>query len=111
MSSKNRGLTSLMRLHGHNLKPEQQERLADSLKKNPAIEQVYRFKQKLCCLLMEKGLNQKKYAARASKLLRTIAALPEQGLSQMVQLGNTLHVWGEEIATMCRFTGNNGITD
>jgi hypothetical protein len=29
----------------------------------------------------------------------------------MVQLGNTPHSWREEIATMWRFTRNNGITE
>jgi hypothetical protein len=29
----------------------------------------------------------------------------------LVQLGNTLHAWREEIATMWRFTRNNGITE
>ena len=40
-----------------------------------------------------------------------IALLREQPLPQMVQLGNTLHSWREEIATMWRFTRNNGITE
>ena len=75
------------------------------------MEAVYRFKQKLCYLLLEKGLNQNKCRELAPKLLRMIAELRQQGLEQMVQLGNTLHSWREEIATMCRFTRNNGITE
>jgi hypothetical protein len=48
---------------------------------------------------------------RPPKLLRMIALLREQQLPHMVQLGNTLHSWREEIATMWRFTRNNGITE
>ena len=32
-------------------------------------------------------------------------------LPQWIQLGNTLDSWKEEIATMWRFTRNNGITE
>ena len=111
VGSKNRGLLSLMRRHRHNLKPEQHQKLSVYLKQNEALELIYRFKQKLCYLLLEKRMNQKKCRELAPKLLRMIAELREQGLSQMVQLGNTLHSWREEIATMWRFTRNNGITE
>jgi transposase len=37
--------------------------------------------------------------------------LRQSGLPQMVQLGETLDSWKEEIATMWRFTRNNGITE
>jgi len=109
--AKNRGLLSLMRRHRHHLKPEQHVRLSQYLRENPAMEAVYRFKQKLCYLLLNKRLNQDKCRELAPKLLRMIALLREQPLPQMVQLGNTLHSWREEIATMWRFTRNNGITE
>ncbi len=32
-------------------------------------------------------------------------------MPQLVQLGETLHSWSTEIATLCRFTRNNGITE
>jgi transposase len=32
-------------------------------------------------------------------------------LAQLVTLGETLHNWAAEIATMWRFTKNNGITE
>jgi transposase len=111
VGSKNRGLLSLMRRHRHNLKPEQHQKLAAYLKQNAALELIYRFKQKLCYLLLEKRMNQKKCRELAPKLLRMIADLRAQGLAQLVQLGNTLHSWREEIATMWRFTRNNGITE
>jgi transposase len=111
VGSKNRGLLSLMRRHRHNLKPEQHQKLSVYLKQNAALELIYRFKQKLCYLLLEKRMNQKKCRELAPKLLRMIADLRAQGLFQLVQLGNTLHSWREEIATMWRFTRNNGITE
>ena len=111
VGAKNRGLLSLMRRHRHNLRPEQHARLAQYLSENPAFEVIYRFKQKLCYLLLEKHLNQKKCAKLIPRLLRAIAELRSAILPSLVQLGNTLHAWREEIATMWRFTRNNGITE
>jgi transposase len=111
VGSKHRGLLSLMRRHRHNLRPEQQTRLAQYLKENPALEVIYRFKQKLCYLLLEKHLNQRKCAQLIPRLLRAIAELKAAVLPSLVQLGHTLHAWREEIATMWRFTRNNGITE
>jgi transposase len=111
VGAKNRGLLSLMRRHRHHLSLEQHERLAAWLKQFPALEQVYRFKQKLCYLLLEKHQNQRRCRELAPRLLRMIADLRQAGLAQLVQLGNTLHAWRDEIATMWRFTRNNGITE
>src|SRR6185312_3839991 len=111
IGSKNRGLLSLMRRHRHKLSMEQHGRLAAYLQQRPALELIYRFKQKLCYLLLEKHLNQKKCLKLAPRLLRMIAELRQAGLAPLVQLGNTLHSWREEIATMWRFTRNNGITE
>ena len=40
-----------------------------------------------------------------------IALLRSSDCRHWSQLGNTLHSWREEIATMWRFTRNNGITE
>jgi transposase len=111
IGSKNRGLISLMRRHRHKLSSEQHLRLSGYLREIPALELIYRFKQKLCYLLLEKHLTQKKCRQLAPRLLRMIAELRQAGLAPLVQLGNTLHSWREEIATMWRFTRNNGITE
>ena len=37
--------------------------------------------------------------------------LRQARLAHMVQLGETLHSWAEEIATMWRFTRNDSITE
>src|SRR5579862_1775890 len=62
-------------------------------------------------LLLEKGRNQSRCRKLAPRLLRMIAQLQDLPLPSMVQLGKTLHAWREEIATMWRFTRNNGITE
>jgi transposase len=109
--SKNRGLISLMRRHRHNLSPEQQSRLAVYLQRNPVMEAIYRFKQRLCYLLLNKHRNQKQCARLAPRFLTAIYQLRQAQLPQLVTLGETLASWSEEIAAMWRFTRNNGITE
>jgi transposase len=111
IGSKNRGLLSLMRRHCQNLTPIQQERLAAYLRERPALEAIYRFKQRLCCVLLEKGRNQKRCQKLARRFLRDVASLRCCGLAPLVQLGHTLYTWRDEIACMWRFTRNNGITE
>ena len=111
VGSKNRGLLSLRRRHRHNLKPEQHSRLAAYLAATPALEVIYRFKQRLCYLLLEKHRHPSRCRKLAPRLLRAIAELQAVGFASLVQLGHTLHSWREEIATMWRFTRNNGITE
>ena len=100
-----------MRRHRHNLRADQNARLSAYLGEKPALESVYRFKQKLCHLLLEKHHNVRKCAKLIPRLLRAIADLKAAILPSLVQLGHTLHAWREEIATMWRFTRNNGITE
>jgi len=109
--ARNRGLISLMRRHRHNLSADQHSRLEVYLRQHPVLELVYRFKQKLCYLLLEKHRTARACRKLIPRLLRAIAELRHAGLAPLVQLGNTLHAWREEIATMWRFTRNNGITE
>lgn len=109
--SKNRGLLSLMRRHKHNLQEGQRQRLDSYLQNNAALDSVYRFKQKLCSLLLKKHRTRNQCAPLIQRLLRAIDALRHCGLPQMMQLGETLHSWRNEIACMWRFTRNNGITE
>ena len=109
--AKNRGLLSLMRRHRSNLSDQQYARLGNYLREKPAMDAVYRFKQRLCSLFLEKHHNQKKCRQLAARLLGHIAMLRGGGFASMVALGNTLHTWREEIACMWRFTRNNGITE
>ena len=109
--SKNRGLLSLMRRHRHKLTAEQQVRLAAYLAAHPALELIYRFKQRLCYLLLKKHRTRKQCQTLVPRLLRAVYQLRQAGLSPLVQLGETLHCWSAEIAAMWRFTRNNGITE
>ncbi len=109
--SKNRGLRSLMRRHRHNLKPEQVDRLERYFDQFPILRQIYRFKQRLCYLLLKKHKNKRQCRNLVPRFLRAVAQLRQSGLAQLATLGDTLHAWREEIATMWRFSRNNGITE
>jgi len=111
LGSKHRGLLSLMRRHRHNLKPEQQVRLAAYLARWPVLELIYRFKQRLCYLLLKKHRTRRQCEPLAHRFLCAIYQLRQAGLPQLVQLGETLHAWKQEIGAMWRFTRNNGITE
>jgi len=109
--SRNRGLLSLMRRHRHNLRPEQHARLAAYLQTRPPLELIYRFKQRLCYLLLKKHRTRKQCEHLVPRFLRAVYQLRQAGLAPLVQLGQTLHSWSQEIGAMWRFTRNNGITE
>ena len=111
VGSKNRGLLSLMRRHRHNLKPEQKLRLRAYLAERPALDVIYRFKQRLCYLLLKKHKTKRQCQKLIPRFLRAVIELRQSGLAQLVTLGDTLHSWSEEIGRMWRFTRNNGITE
>jgi transposase len=111
VGSKNRGLVSLMRRHRHNLKPEQQLRLSAYLAERPALDPIYRFKQRLCYLLLKKHKTKRQCQKLIPRFLRAVYELRHSKLAQLVTLGDTLHCWSEEIARMWRFTRSNGITE
>lgn len=108
---RHRGLVSLMRRHRHKLKPEQRQRLASYLEAHPVLKEIYRFKQRLCYTLLKKHRTRKQCEKLAPRFLRAVEQLRQARLPQLVQLGETLHSWAAEIATMWRFTRNNGITE
>ncbi len=109
--AKNRGLLSLMRRHHHNLKPEQKLKLSAYLAEKPALELIYRFKQRLCSLLLKKHKTRRQCEKLIPRFLRAVGDLRQSGLAQLVTLGDTLHCWSEEIVRMWRFTRSNGITE
>jgi len=111
VGSKHRGLLSLMRRHRHNLQPAQFVKLTAYLSEHPALQLIYRFKQRLCYLLLKKHRTRKQCEALVPRLLRAIVELKNAGLAPLVALGQTLHSWSAEIAAMWRFTRNNGITE
>ena len=111
VGAKHRGLLSLMRRHRHNLKPEQKVRLEAYFDQFPALREIWRFKQRLCYLLLKKHRTRKQCLHLAKRFLKALHDLSQAGLAPLVQLGQTLTSWAAEIATMWRFTRNNGITE
>ena len=109
--AKSRGLQSLLRRHRHNLKPGQKSKLAGYFVEHPAVGVIYHFKQHLCYLLLRKHRTRKQCQKLIPRLLAAVDQLRQAGLPQLVQLGATLDSWQAEIATMWRFTRNNGITE
>ena len=109
--SKHRGLLSLMRRHRHNLKPAQVAKLGAYFEQFPVLREIYRFKQRLCYLLLKKHRTRKQCIPLVRKFLKALHELSQATLPQLVQLGVTLTSWAAEIATMWRFTRNNGITE
>ena len=92
-----------MRRHRHNLRADQPLRLAAYLAVHPVLETVFRFKQRLCYLQPCEQL--------VPRFLRAVYQLRQAGLAPLVQLGQTLAAWSEEIVAMSRFTRNNGTTE
>ena len=111
VGAKHRGLLSLMRRHRHNLNPEQRTKLSAYFDRFPAIGHIYRFKQRLCYLLLKQHRTRKQCSPLATRFLKAIYQLRQARLAQLVALGDTLNAWSAEIATMWRFTRNNGITE
>jgi transposase len=111
IGGRNRGLVSLMRRHRRHLRPEQKSRLQAYLDPNPVLDAIYRFKQHLCYLLLKKHRTARQCRLLIPRLLTAIDQLRQAQLPHLVQLGDTLHSWKEEIARMWRFTRNNGITE
>ena len=111
VGAKHRGLLSLMRRHRHNLKPEQRTKLEAYLDQFPVLREIYRFKQRLCYLLLKKHRTRKNCTQLAHRFIKALHELSQAGLTQLVQLGQTLTSWATEIAMMWRFTRNNGITE
>jgi len=109
--AKNRGLLSLMRRHRHNLKPDQQAKLSRYFADWPAIEQIYRFKQRLVYLLLKKNRTRKQCQRLVGRLLSAIDQLRQIPFPQLATLGETLFSWRAELVAMWRFTRNNGITE
>jgi transposase len=109
--AKHRGLLSLMRRHAGNLSETQRLKLEAYLGNHPALATVYRFKQRLCYLLLYKHRTARQCRKLAPRLLRSIYQLRHCGLAPLETLGDTLWSWSEEIARMWRFTRNNAITE
>jgi hypothetical protein len=83
------GVWRAMRRHRHNLRPEQSEKLRTYLAQYPALEVIYRFKQRLCYLLLKKHRTRQQCQVLIPRLLRAICELQQVGLAKLVTLGET----------------------
>jgi transposase len=108
---KNRGLMSLMRRHEWNMGIEQHERLRSYLKRNPMLESIYDFKQKLMKLVLLKKLRKADARPRLHELMQLLHELAHAPIDALKTLGETLLKWVEEIGRMWRFSKSNGITE
>jgi transposase len=106
-----RGMLAIMRKKPTNLTEKERHKLQTYLAENPAIQALYDFKQKLHNLFLIKQQTRKQCRRHIPILLKYIRMLKESGFEFMRTLGKTLERWQEEIATMWRFTKNNGITE
>ncbi len=111
VGSKHRGLLSLIRRHSRNLRADQQVHLNTYFDTLPVMRSLHEFRNRLHSLLMHKHPTRKQCARLVPQLLQAIDELRQAGLPQLATLGDTLHNWQQEIATMWRFTKNNGITE
>ncbi|MFZ5500891.1 MAG: ISL3 family transposase [Candidatus Micrarchaeota archaeon] len=109
--ARNRGLLSLMRRHPCRLSEEQERKLDAYFRLNPAVRELYRAKQDLHGLLLQKNRTKKQCRKLIPLFMEQIGFLRESGLEPLVRLGETLLEWAEEIVRMWRFTKNNGITE
>jgi hypothetical protein len=100
IGSKNRGLLPLMRRHRHNLRPEQFARLSAYLSERPVLKLIYRFKQRLCYLLLKKHRTRKQRAQLTPRLLRAIYACARLGLRNSL-LSDRLSPLGRRKSQRC----------
>ena len=64
-----------MRRNRYNFRPKQLLRLTSYLARNPVLEAIYRFKQRLCYLLLKKHRTRKQCEQLAPRFLRAIYQL------------------------------------
>lgn len=108
---KSRGLSSLIRRHPENLKPEQVPKLQRYLDENPAVKALYEFKQYLMRTVKARVYSKSEARKLIPDFLNCIALLKESKFKFMKVLGDTLESWQEEIVRMWRFSKTNSITE
>lgn len=108
-----RGLPKLLLKNKENLTPEQQAKLTAYFKKQPAIQNLYLFKEELKGFLMTK--NKSKKAIKKEGLIRVfmqfLQQLEEVGFDLFKTLGKTLKAWSAEILRMFTVPYSNGVTE
>jgi len=108
-----RGLPKLLTKNKDNLTPEQQTKLTTYFKKQPAIHNLYLFKEELKAFLMTKNKSRKwlKKEGLITMFMRFLAQLESTGFDLFKTLGKTLKSWGTEILRMFTVPYSNGPTE
>lgn len=108
-----RGLPKLLAKNADALTPEQQVKREAYFKKQPAIKNLYLFKEELKAFLMTKGKSRKKLKKEGiiQTFLRFMEQLENAGFDVMKTLGKTLRSWSTEILRMFTVPYSNGVTE
>ena len=106
-----RGILAALRTKPENLSSKRLIKRDDYLKKQPVIESIYHFKQKLYRILMKKTMNKRRCKRIIPVFLNMIRSLKQSPFKKLKTLGKTLCQWRDEVVRMWRFTKSNGITE
>lgn len=108
-----RGLPKLLAKNADKLTPEQQAKRDAYFTKQPAIKNLYLFKEELKAFLMTKGKSRKRLMKEGliQTFQRLLALLEATGFELFKTLGKTLKSWQAEILRMFVFPFSNGVTE
>jgi len=106
-----RGILAALRTKPERLASKRLIKRDDYLKKQPMIESIYQFKQKLYRILMKKTMTKRQCKRIIPIFLNMIKLLKQSPFKKLKTLGKTLYQWREEVVRMWRFKKNNGITE
>jgi len=111
VGSKNRGLLSRMRRHRHNLQPAQSEKVGCLSCRASGAGTDLPLQTAVMLSAAQETPHSEAVPGADPSPATAIHQLRQAGLAQLVQLGQTLASWSQEIVAMWRFTRNNGITE
>ena len=108
-----RGMPKLMLKNPGDLTPEQQSRLQAYFKKQPAIHQIYLFKEEAKAFLMTRDKSRKALQKDGivGYFMKLVESLEGSGFDLFKTFGKTLRAWQEEVLRMFVFPYSNGITE
>jgi transposase len=77
----------------------------------PAMEVIYRFKQRLCYLLLKKYKTRRQCQKLVPRFLRAVVRVAPVRTGTTHRTRRHADAWSEEIARMWRFTRSSGTTE
>jgi transposase len=113
LKSRQTGVPKLMLKNQSDLTPDQRNRLQAYFQKQPAIQQIYRFKEQAKALLMTRHKSRKALQKEGilGAFMSLVDLLETSGFDLFKTLGKTLNSWRNEILRMFVFPYSNGITE